>query len=81
MNNNFEKLKNILGDKFGVPTDQITLSSDLSGDLNLSNLEINDLTGIVTSGFDLLIPEGHEVEKIKTVSDLINFIDTFSQEL
>ena len=81
MENHLEKLKKLLSEKFGVPADQITQSSDLSGDFNLSNLEVNDLLVLVKNEFELIIPPENEIEKIKTVSDIISFIDTYSQDL
>lgn len=81
MENHLEKLKKLLSEKFGVPADQITQSSDLSGDFNLSNLEVNDLLVLVRNEFELIIPPENEIEKIKSVADIISFIDTYSQDL
>lgn len=75
------KIKKIMADKFGVPPDQITVESDLSGDFNLSNLEINDLIAIISHEFELEHNAENETEKIKTVEDLISFIDTYSEDL
>ena len=81
MNSNFDKLKKIFTEKFGVADDEISPSSDLTGDFNLSNLEINDLISQVTDEFALKIPDDEETGSIKTVTDLINMIETYSEEL
>lgn len=81
MTSNFDKLKNIFTEKLGVAADEINPDSDLTGDFNLSNLEINDLISQITHEFALNIPAEEEVGTIKTVSDLINMIETYSEEL
>ena len=70
-----------MADKFGVPQDLITSQSNLTSDLNLGNLEISDLISIIIHEFDLNIKGEDQIEQIKTVEDLLNLIDNFSEEL
>ena len=81
MDEQFQKLKNIIAEKFGVPQHLITAEAELTGDLNLSNLEITDLIALVSEHFELRFQEGHQIEKAHKVSDLINLIEIYSEEL
>ncbi|OGG16759.1 hypothetical protein A3D78_01530 [Candidatus Gottesmanbacteria bacterium RIFCSPHIGHO2_02_FULL_39_14] len=81
METQINKLKKIMADKFGVPQDLITSQSNLTSDLNLGNLEISDLISIIIHEFDLNIKGEDQIEQIKTVEDLLNLIDNFSEEL
>ena len=81
MKKNLEKLTSILADKFGVPPEEITPEANLTADFNMTALEINDLIGIITSVFDLVLPQENDFGPINTVTDLLGFIDAYSQEL
>ena len=81
MTDKLDKLKKIISEKFGVPASEINQDSELTGDLNLSNLEINDLIAEISNDFNLTLPHDNEIDKIKTVQDVISFIDAYSQEL
>ena len=76
-----DKLKHILTEKFGIEEEEIQKDSDLKGDFNLSDLEISDLIGQIGKEFELNLPEDADSPSIKTVTDLLNFIDSYSEEL
>ncbi|OGG03354.1 hypothetical protein A2W14_01805, partial [Candidatus Gottesmanbacteria bacterium RBG_16_37_8] len=75
------KLKKIIAEKFGVSQDLINKEADLAGDLNLGSLEISDLLSIIVREFDLHIDENDQIEQVKTVDDLLNLIENYSEEL
>jgi len=81
MTDELDKIKKIISEKFGVSDTEINLNSDLTSDLNLSSLEINDLIAEISNDFNLTLPHDNEIDKIKTVQDVISFIDAYSQEL
>ena len=81
MDKTINKLKKIIAEKFGVSQDLINKEADLAGDLNLGSLEISDLLSIIVREFDLHIDENDQIEQVKTVDDLLNLIENYSEEL
>lgn len=81
MTTSFEIIKKILSEKFGVSQDIIILQSELTSDLNLSNLEISDLISILTTEFELKLPLGYDMTKIITVADMVNLTEIYGEEL
>ena len=72
----FEKLKEIICDEFELEEDEISLESSLMLDLGLDSLDIVDLGMTVEDVFEVEMPfEDDEVEKIKTVGDLVKYIE------
>lgn len=81
MNKNLEIIQKILSEKFGIPEDLSTPVANLSLDLNLSQIEIIDLISIVTEKFNLILPEDYEFSNLKTISDIINLIELYGEEI
>ena len=81
MHDNFEAIKKILSDEFGVNPESITLESKLSDDLNLSNIEVIDALSILSKEYNFQIPDDLDIHTITTVGDLIIFIEQYSDEI
>ena len=81
MNSDFDKLKKILIGNFGISEADITPKSDLAGDFNLSDMEVNDLVSQISRDFELKIPNNADPISIKTVDDLLNMIDSYSENI
>lgn len=81
MDNSFDKIKELLSEKFGVTPNLITLSASLRSELNLSDLEITDLISLCTTIFQLKLTEDINLDNFKTVGDLDNFIEDTSEDL
>ena len=81
MHDNFEAIKKILSDEFGVNPESITLESKLSDDLNLSSIEVIDALSILSKEYNFQIPDDLYIHTITTVGDLIIFIEQYSDEI
>ena len=81
MSNSFDKIKELLSEKFGVTPSLITPAASLRSELNLSDLEIADLISLCTTYFHLKLTEEINLENISTVVDLDNLIEDTSEDL
>lgn len=64
----------LIAEHLGVAADQIQLQSDFEKDLGADSLDTADLFLAVKEAFDVLMSE-EDIERIKTVQDLINKIE------
>ena len=70
----FEKLKDIIADQLSVEADEVTMDSNIQDDLGADSLDVVDLITTSEGEFDLSIPD-EAVEEIKTVGDIVNYIE------
>ena len=70
----FEKLQNIIAEVLNVEADEITLNTTFVDDLGADSLDVVDLVMALEDEFDVEIPED-QVENIKTVGDIVKFIE------
>ena len=70
----FEKVREILCDQLDIEEDQVTMESSITEDLGADSLDVVDLVMSLEEEFDTEIPD-EEVENIKTVGDIVKFID------
>ena len=73
----FEKVKAIIVDQLNVDENEVTEASNIQEDLNADSLDIVDLVMSFEEEFEIEIPD-EEVEKIKTVGDIVKFIENNS---
>lgn len=69
----FEKVKEILAQQFDVEEDSITLETNIQEDLGADSLDVVDLIMSLEDEFEFEVPDD-EVEKVKTVGALVEFI-------
>lgn len=69
-----ERMKEILVDQLDVDADSITEDSVITDDLGADSLDIVDLVMTLEEEFDLEIPD-EDVEGMKTVGDILNYIE------
>lgn len=69
----FEKVKAILAEQFDVEEDSITTETNIQEDLGADSLDVVDLIMSIEDEFEFEVPD-HEVENIKTVGALCDFI-------
>ncbi len=69
----FEKVKAILAEQFDVEEDSITAETNIQEDLGADSLDVVDLIMSIEDEFEFEVPD-HEVENIKTVGALVDFI-------
>lgn len=74
-----EKIKAILSEQFSVEESEITAETLLEDDLGADSLDVVDLLMTIEDDFDVEIPD-EEVENIKTVGALVEYIEIHSQD-
>ncbi len=70
----FDKIKDIIAEQLSVDAEEIKAESNLQDDLGADSLDIVDLIQSIEDEFDLSIPD-EAVEGIKTVGDIVSYID------
>lgn len=70
----FEKLKDLVADQLGVDAAEVTADANIQDDLGADSLDVVDLITTIEDEFDLSIPD-EAVEEIKTVGDIVNYIE------
>ncbi len=75
----FDKVKSIIVDQLDVDEDKVTLSANIQDDLGADSLDIVDLVMSFEDEFDLEIPDD-QVENIKTVGDVVKYIEEKTEE-
>lgn len=74
-----EKIKAILSEQFSVEEKEITVDTLLEDDLGADSLDVVDLLMTLEDDFEVEIPD-EEVENIKTVGALVEYIESHSQD-
>ncbi len=69
-----EKVKAILAEQFGKENNEIEMDMDIAEDLGADSLDVVELLMSIEDEFSMEIPD-EEIENIKTVGDLVSFID------
>ncbi len=69
-----EKVKRIIVDQLGVEEEKVTEKSSFIDDLGADSLDIVELIMAFEEEFDIEIAD-EDAEKIKTVSDVINYLN------
>jgi len=69
-----DKIKEVVVDQLGVDAEQVTLTANFVDDLGADSLDTVELIMAFEEEFDVEIPDT-DAEKIKTVQDVINYID------
>ena len=70
----FEKLKDIIAEQLSVEADEVNMDSNIQDDLGADSLDVVDLITTIEDEFDISIPD-EAVEEIKTVNDIVNYIE------
>jgi acyl carrier protein len=70
-----DKIKQIIVEQLGVDEGQVDPSASFVDDLGADSLDIVELVMAFEEAFDLDIPD-EEAEKIKTVKDAIDYIES-----
>ena len=70
----FDKLKEIIAEQLSVDEDTITPEANIQEDLGADSLDIVELIQTIEDEYDISIPD-EAVEEIKTVNDIVNYIE------
>jgi acyl carrier protein len=70
----FEKLQELLAEKFPVDIDSITMDTSFVGDLGVDSLDLVELTMLVEEEFNIPeIPE-EDLQELDTVGDVVEYL-------
>ncbi len=69
-----EKLKKLIAEQFGKDEDEITAETSFADDLDADSIDLVDFIMAVEEEFSLPEIEETELEGIKTVGDVANFV-------
>jgi len=69
-----DKIKTIIADQLGVKFEEITPGSSFVDDLGADSLDTVELIMALEEEFEIDIPD-EDAEKIKTVGDIIKYIE------
>lgn len=69
----FEKVKEMLEESLQINPDEITMKSELVGDLGINSLELADLVLTCEDKFDIEIRD-EDIHKFVTVGDVVSYL-------
>lgn len=75
----FDKIKDIIVEQLDVEEDAVTMEASITEDLGADSLDVVDLVMSIEESFDIEIPD-EEVENIKTVGDIVKYIENKVEE-
>ena len=75
----FDKIKDIIVEQLDVEEDSVTMEASITDDLGADSLDVVDLVMSIEESFDVEIPD-EEVENIKTVGDIVKYIENKVEE-
>ena len=75
----FDKIKDIIVEQLAVEEDAVTMEASITEDLGADSLDVVDLVMSIEESFDVEIPD-EEVENIKTVGDIVKYIENKVEE-
>lgn len=75
----FDEIKDILAEQLDVNPDTIEMSSDLSSDLGADSLDAIDIVMSIEDQYGIEVPDS-VIENMKTVEDIVNFIESATTE-
>ena len=75
----FEKVRDLIVEQLDVEKDKVTAEASIIDDLSADSLDVVDLISSVEDEFDIEIPDD-KVEGIKTVGDIVAYIESVTAE-
>ena len=75
----FDKIKDIIVEQLDVEEDAVTMEASITDDLGADSLDVVALVMSIEESFDVEIPD-EEVENIKTVGDIVKYIENKVEE-
>ena len=78
MTDTLDRVRKIIFDQLNVEPSEVQMDSSIVDDLNADSLDIVELVMAVENEFDVTIAD-EEAEKIKTVGQIVNYIDNYKK--
>ena len=73
-----EKIRALLAEQLDVDPAKITMDSDIMGDFEADSLDIVDMVMTLEDEFGIEVPDD-AIESLRTVGDVVNFVDSHAQ--
>ena len=70
----YEKIQAILSEQLDVLPEKVTMDASVIDDLGADSLDLVDLLMSIEDEFNIEVPD-EDVEKVKTVGDLVKYIE------
>ncbi len=70
----FERLRDLISEKLGVDSDDITMDTSFSDDLEADSIALFELIMAIEEEFDVEV-EDESIENISTVGDIVNYLE------
>jgi acyl carrier protein len=70
-----DKIKKILADTLDVSEEEISADTNIATDLGADSLDVVEILMSIEDEFEIEIPD-NEIENIRTVGELVEFIET-----
>ena len=70
----FERIVQIIAEELNIETDELTMDTHITDDLNADSLDAMEVILKIEEEFDVEIPDDI-VQTIQTISDLVEFLD------
>ena len=70
----FEEIKDILAENLDLDPNTIEMTSDLANDLGADSLDAIDIVMSLEDQYGIEVPDS-AIENMKTVEDIVNFIE------
>ena len=70
----FDEVKEVIVEQLNVSPDEVKLESDFVEDLGADSLDVVEIVMALEEKFEIEIPDD-EAEKIKTVKDVVDYIE------
>ncbi len=77
-NGYFEKIRALLAEQLDVDPEKITTDSDIMSDFEADSLDIVDMVMTLEDEFGIEVPDD-AIESLRTVGDVVNFVDSHAQ--
>lgn len=75
----FDKVRDIIVEQLDAAAEDVTAEASIIDDLGADSLDVVDLISSVEDAFDVEIPD-EKVENIKTVGDIVAYIESAVSE-
>ncbi|MDO4363162.1 MAG: acyl carrier protein [Clostridia bacterium] len=75
----FEEVKDILAENLDLDPNTIEMTSDLASDLGADSLDAIDIVMSLEDQYGIEVPDS-VIENMKTVEDIVNFIENSTTE-
>ncbi|NYB75562.1 acyl carrier protein [Sedimentibacter hydroxybenzoicus DSM 7310] len=74
----FERIKEIVAEKVGIEEADITMETSFADDLDADSITLFELVMALEDEFNIEIDD-ESIEQIKTVGDIVNYLEEINQ--